>query len=284
LTRRSEIPVLHVICTDDEIEREDAVARMTAVLRAGGPSIALHLRPRRASARRCRDLARALSTSGDRTGGWIVINGRIDVAMLVDADAVQLGRGALPIEAARALLDARCAIGVSVHSEAEARRADAVGADFLLMGTIFSTPSHPGTAGSGVSEIRACAGMNAPLIAIGGIDETRIAAVMEAGAAGVAVIRAVWEEDDPAAAASRLVAVLNATGERNGTGMHIEVNGREFELESGGTVRGLLEELGLDPRMVVVERNREIIRRDDLDDVHVAEGDSYEIVQFVGGG
>ena len=66
--------------------------------------------------------------------------------------------------------------------------------------------------------------------------------------------------------------------------MHIEVNGREFELESGGTVRGLLEELGLDPRMVVVERNREIIRRDDLDDVHVAEGDSYEIVQFVGGG
>jgi thiamine-phosphate pyrophosphorylase len=282
--RRAKIPVLHVICPDEEIGREDAAARMAAVLKAGGPSVALHLRPRRVSARRCRDLARALSTYRARTGGWIVINGRTDVAMLVGVDAVQLGRGALPIEAARALLDERYAIGVSVHSEAEARRADAVGADFLLLGTIFSTPSHPGNAGSGVSEIQACAGVNAPLIAIGGIDETRIAAVMEAGAAGVAAIRAVWGEDDPAAAARRLVALLNATGERIGAGMHIEVNGREFELESGRTVRGLLEELGLDPRVVVVERNREIVRRDDLDDVRVAEGDSYEIVQFVGGG
>jgi thiamine-phosphate pyrophosphorylase len=278
------IPVLHVICPDEEIEREDAVARMAAVLQAGGRSVALHLRPRRASARRCRDLARALSLSRDRTGGWIVINGRTDVAMLVDVDAVQLGREALPIEAVRALLDERCAIGVSVHSETEARRADAVGADFLLLGTIFSTPSHPGKSGSGVSRIRACAGVNAPLIAIGGIDETRVAAVIEAGAAGVAVIRAVWGEEDPAGAARRLVAVLNATGERNGTGMHIEVNGRELELESGRTVRGLLEELGLDPRVVVVERNREIVRRDDLDDVQVVDGDSYEIVQFVGGG
>ena len=82
MTRRVGIPVLHVICPDEEIEREDAVGRMTAVLQAGGRSVALHLRPRRASARRCRDLARALSMSRDRTGGWIVINGRTDVAML----------------------------------------------------------------------------------------------------------------------------------------------------------------------------------------------------------
>jgi thiamine biosynthesis protein ThiS len=66
--------------------------------------------------------------------------------------------------------------------------------------------------------------------------------------------------------------------------MRIEVNGSARELETGGSVLELLEQLGLDPRLVVVERNREIIRRDELDEVQVAEGDRYEIVQFVGGG
>ncbi len=66
--------------------------------------------------------------------------------------------------------------------------------------------------------------------------------------------------------------------------MRIEVNGKTVVLEQGGTVQDLLDELGLDSRIVVVERNREIVRRDDLEAVDVVEGDSYEIVQFVGGG
>jgi thiamine biosynthesis protein ThiS len=278
------VPPFHVICPDEQIEREDAAARMGAALAAGGDSMALHLRPRSASAGRCLDLARTLLPAADRSGGWIVINGRTDVAMLVDVDAVQLGRGALPIDTARTMLNAGCAIGVSVHSEAEARQAAAAGADFLLLGTIFSTPSHPGEPGSGVSRIRACAGLPAPVIAIGGIDETRIAAVMEAGAAGVAVIRAVWGDDDPAGAVRRLVTAVNRSVMKDGTGMRIHVNGKEIERERGGTVRDLLEELNLDPRMVVVERNRNIVRRDDLDAVAVTDGDAYEIVQFVGGG
>jgi thiamine biosynthesis protein ThiS len=66
--------------------------------------------------------------------------------------------------------------------------------------------------------------------------------------------------------------------------MNIEVNGTGRTFPAGGSVRDLLDELGLDPRMVVVERNREIVRREELDDVQVADGDRFEIVQFVGGG
>lgn len=66
--------------------------------------------------------------------------------------------------------------------------------------------------------------------------------------------------------------------------MKIEVNGSGREFPAGGSVRALLDELGLDPRMVVVERNREIIRREELGQVQVADGDRFEIVQFVGGG
>jgi thiamine biosynthesis protein ThiS len=66
--------------------------------------------------------------------------------------------------------------------------------------------------------------------------------------------------------------------------MKVEVNGTSREFVAGGSVLALLVELEIDPRMVVVERNREIVRRDDLDGVQVEDGDRFEIVQFVGGG
>ena len=66
--------------------------------------------------------------------------------------------------------------------------------------------------------------------------------------------------------------------------VHVRVNGDEREVPAGLRVTGLLEHLGLHPRMVVVERNGDILRRDTLDDVGVEPGDSYELVHFVGGG
>ena len=66
--------------------------------------------------------------------------------------------------------------------------------------------------------------------------------------------------------------------------MKVEVNGKSREFVAGGSVLALLVELEIDPRMVVVERNREIVRRDDLDRIEVEDGDRFEIVQFVGGG
>jgi sulfur carrier protein len=64
----------------------------------------------------------------------------------------------------------------------------------------------------------------------------------------------------------------------------VRVNGDERDVPAGLTVAGLLEHLGLHPRMVVVERNGEILRRDGLEDVAVEAGDAYELVHFVGGG
>jgi thiamine biosynthesis protein ThiS len=64
----------------------------------------------------------------------------------------------------------------------------------------------------------------------------------------------------------------------------IRVNGDGREVPAGLSVGGLLEHLGLHPRMVVVERNAEILRRDALDATPVEPGDSYELVHFVGGG
>jgi thiamine biosynthesis protein ThiS len=64
----------------------------------------------------------------------------------------------------------------------------------------------------------------------------------------------------------------------------IRVNGDEREVPAGLSVAGLLEHLGLHPRMVVVERNDHILRRDAVDAAQVEPGDVYELVHFVGGG
>ena len=68
------------------------------------------------------------------------------------------------------------------------------------------------------------------------------------------------------------------------TTMQIRLNGKDREVSRGLTVRSLLEELELHPGMVVVELNREILERDGYDDVEVSEGDTIELVHFVGGG
>lgn len=66
--------------------------------------------------------------------------------------------------------------------------------------------------------------------------------------------------------------------------MDIVINGERKQISAGVTLLELLKELELDPRAVVVEHNRRIVRRTGLSDVTVAEGDAIELVHFVGGG
>lgn len=66
--------------------------------------------------------------------------------------------------------------------------------------------------------------------------------------------------------------------------IRVQLNGKEREIDRGHTVRSLLESLDLQPGMVVVELNRDILERDSYDDVAVSEGDALELVHFVGGG
>ncbi len=70
----------------------------------------------------------------------------------------------------------------------------------------------------------------------------------------------------------------------NEAGIEIEVNGESRRVPDGLSVAGLLERLDVDRRAVVVELNRRVVRRADLDDVRVGAGDRVEIVRFVGGG
>ena len=142
------------------------------------------------------------------TRALLLVNERIDVALAVDADGVQLGAAAIPCEVARELVPEKL-IGRSVHDTANAADAVGKGADLLLVGTMFASRSHPGTPPNGPTLVRKIATMTpAPQIGIGGITAGNAAQVIAAGASGVAVISEIVAALDPREAAARLVAAV----------------------------------------------------------------------------
>ena len=139
-----------------------------------------------------------------------LVNDRADVALAAGADGVQLGELALPPAAARRIMGPDCLIGRSVHSQDGAVAAQAQGPDFLIVGAMFPTTTHPGVnpAGPGllrdISRQMERSGRDVPLIGIGGINESNVGAVMRAGATGVAVITSILGALDTGEAAERL--------------------------------------------------------------------------------
>ena len=135
----------------------------------------------------------------------LVVNERVDVAAALPADGVQLGEDAVPVAAARQILGPDGLIGRSVHSVGGARQAVAEGADFLVVGTMYASRSHPGEEPAGPDLIRQIAPRcSVPLIGIGGITADNAGEVIRAGANGVAVITGILAAPDPGEAARRI--------------------------------------------------------------------------------
>jgi thiamine-phosphate pyrophosphorylase len=151
-------------------------------------------------------LAVELRTLTTRYNAYLLINDRVDVALAVDADGVQLGQNSFPVQSARQLLGSEKLIGVSTHSSTEIDAAR--GADFIVFGPIYFTPSkavygEP----QGLGRLRQAVQQSpAPVIAIGGIKKEQIAEVIATGAQGIGVITAISAATDPAQAARELLA------------------------------------------------------------------------------
>lgn len=205
------MPRLHAVVPDAVARRPGFGEAARRLRSAAGPELALHLRLRETDDRRLFELTRRLADDARASGGWCVVNGRVDVALAAAAQGVQLGAGALPAGEARRLLGPGAAVGISAHGPGGVRRAGRAGANLVLLGTIFPTPSHPGRPGAGLARVAACRDVGPPLIAIGGVTPARARAVLGAGAHGVAALRGIWEAEDPAEAAGRY---LEAMGTR----------------------------------------------------------------------
>lgn len=143
--------------------------------------------------------AKRLAGAAHANGAKLIVNERFDVALAATAHGVHLNATSVQTAAVRCVTGNRCLIGYSAHASTEAGKAEADGADYVFLGTIWPSASHPGGAAAGTQLIRDT-GLRIPLIAIGGVTPTRTGEAMEYGAYGVAVIGGVWNAMDPAAA------------------------------------------------------------------------------------
>ena len=200
------LPRLHAI-TDERIARRPDLGEITRQLVAGaGSELALHARGRALSGLEHYELAVRLSACAPAR---LFVNDRLDVALAVAAAGVQLGHGSLAPEDARRL-NPGWWIGKSVHDLREAAAAHAGGADYLLVGPVFPTATHPDRAPLAAARLQQIADLGLPVIAIGGVTPERIRELLaEAAIQGVAAIRALWQAADPAGAAQRMLEELN---------------------------------------------------------------------------
>lgn len=188
----------------------ELLARVRAALDGGVDAVQLRVKDDDALAylrlaERVGELARA-------AGAPFVVNDRADVALAAGADAVHLGQRDLPPAWARRVAPSLL-VGRSTHAIADLDAALGDGVDYVGVGPVWATPTKPGRAAVGLTYVREAArrAPAVPWFAIGGIDAGNVAQVLAAGATRVAVVRAVLDAPDPAAAARALAdAVANA--------------------------------------------------------------------------
>jgi|TARA_B110001454_G_C12649293_1_gene404731 thiamine-phosphate pyrophosphorylase len=136
----------------------------------------------------------------------LIINNNIEVALAVNADAIQLSESSMSPEAVRFKIEDRLAIGKSVHSLDVAINAEKSGVDYLIVGTIFQSDSHPEFSNSGVDLIKKITEkVSVPVLGIGGITHQNANSVIENGAFGVAVIGELMNSKDVYITAKTLV-------------------------------------------------------------------------------
>jgi len=189
-----------IAITDGMADGEAGLLRRAAAAALGGATM-LQLRLKDADARSLVEVARALV---ETLSIPVIVNDRVDVALASGAAGVHLGVDDLPVSAARAIVPDGFIIGVSVGSDAEI--SGSAGADYAGIGPVFGTRSKSDAGVSiGVAEFaRLSARTGLPSVGIGGVTPVNAREVIDAGAAGVAVISALLAAKDPAEAARSL--------------------------------------------------------------------------------
>ena len=189
-----------IAITDDLRDgREGLAARAAAAVRGGATMVQLrlkHVAPR--------ELVEVARTLVQRLPVPVVVNDRLDVALAAGAAGVHLGADDLAVAAARAMVPPGFVIGASLGEEREL--GDAQRADYVGIGPLFATMSKRDAGPAiGLPRFTRLANLGArPAVAIGGVTVQNARAAIDAGAHGVAVVRAIFSAPDPEGAARAL--------------------------------------------------------------------------------
>lgn len=200
-----------LLVTDRSLVRGRSLPSAIQAAVDGGVA-AIQLRERDLPARELFPLAQQIhAIARDRTVP-LIINDRVDLAVALDLDGVHLRATSLPVSVARRVVGTRRLIGVSAHSVEEVQQAGDEGADYVILGPLFETPSKLAFgAPLGLAVLAdACRHTSVPILAIGGITRERIEAVRDTGAFGVAMIGSILGREDVGLAAREMCTAVRA--------------------------------------------------------------------------
>ena len=199
---------IYLITSQNDMDDSEFIDRIALILNAGVKLI--QYREKNKTAKEMINIAKKLRQLCSMYDALLIINDRIDIAKIVDADGVHLGQDDIDINSARKLLGEDKIIGISTHKPDDAIIAQENNADYIGVGPVFKTPTKPTTTPVGLEYVKwVSQNIKIPFYAIGSIDETNVNEVINAGATRVAAIRALMNANDINETVSKFNEVLN---------------------------------------------------------------------------
>ena len=205
LKNKIQLPNIYPII-DISLISSDKIGKTAQAVIDGGAKI-LQLRAKKLSSREFLETARIIRKITKDKGAVFIVNDRIDIALLTDADGVHLGQDDLPVKEARRLLGNNKIIGYSTHNIREALEAKKLPVDYISFGPIFATKTKEDAQTpkglKGLDEVMKA--VKIPIVAIGGITETNMAHVLKQGVESVAMISEILAAKDISQKINRLI-------------------------------------------------------------------------------
>ncbi len=192
---------LYLVTNSDKFQTEDEFLDAIASSLQGGVDI-VQLREKKMGANEILKLGRKIKLLCSQYDATFIVNDRIDIAAILEADGVHLGQDDLDVKSAREILGESAIVGISTHEPAQALKAVQDGADYIGVGPVFATPTKEGRIPVGLEYVKwASENIQIPFFAIGGIDAQNVSQVLDAGAKKIAVVRAIINAKNPCEAA-----------------------------------------------------------------------------------
>ncbi|MUJ39277.1 thiamine phosphate synthase [Aliivibrio fischeri] len=194
----------------DEKQDIDTLCHVVAEAVKGGVTM-VQVREKHGDVRAFTQRSLAIKEILKDSGVPLIINDRVDVALAVQADGVHLGQSDMPAQIARQLIGPDMILGLSVENETQLRKAQELPVDYLGISAIFSTPTKTNIIKEwGVQGLAfAVKESQLPLVAIGGINDSNIRAIVDTGVDGIALVSAICHASSPKQASQVLLSLMN---------------------------------------------------------------------------
>ncbi len=202
---------VYVIIDSQALVKVSAIEATRQVI-SGGAGI-IQLRSKAQDKKELLNLASTMSDVCAEADTLFIVNDSVDVALAIDADGVHLGDSDLPVVVARQILPADRIIGCTVRTVDQALQAEADGADYIGVGSVFPSLTKPSVDVVGLERLREIRSASSlPIVAIGGVNEGNARDVMENGADSIAIISAILNSEDMKTATKQLIKVMQKRG------------------------------------------------------------------------